>query len=623
MRPLAAAALVPLLSGWLASCAFEGREAGQEGYRLAMYAPSEGNAPSEAQTALTLAAEERGGRPNDRSAIQPQRGTLAGPVARDRSNRPRTPGLHEPASPPGTASRALDAQGLQSPVTEAYDALTSAGSGQLRVSGSEMTFDLGEIGNLSGRVRDGYNEEPLEPQIPVWPPGQEQGEQAGALELTLEDSLEIALENNLQIQIARLARDALEPEVRRRRAFFDPTVGLASDLISEDTVSNTDPKSHLGSQALTYFVSQALPTGGSMIVATNLLSEDETDAVREFTSGMSLTVIQPLMRGGRVFVATRPILDAEFDLRIEEARFRTELLRVGLLTKVVYYNTVLAQQIIRATEDAIERDRVLLEASEALLKAGLVTIGDVVSAQSQLAQDQASLVSAQGDLVIARNQLLDVLGYPLQTAVTPVDHIGYEPIELAAEDWSAVAVKLRPEIMEIEEALKKSSLNMDVAESDIMPQVDFVGTFGRAQTDTSFGRSLGFDGHALAAGVVFSIPIGNVAATENFRRAKLEHTRLSRELLQRQRQVELEVRSAVTRLRTNLEAISAQQSVLELVRKEVEIAKARFALGFDSNFDIIEAQEDLLDAEVDLKTAIIDYNIALAELEASVGGTLL
>jgi outer membrane protein TolC len=54
----------------------------------------------------------------------------------------------------------------------------------------------------------------------------------------------------------------------------------------------------------------------------------------------------------------------------------------------------------------------------------------------------------------------------------------------------------------------------------------------------------------------------------------------------------------------------------------MEVAKGRFSLGLATNLDIIDAQEDLLDAETDLLQAVVDYNIGIAELEASIAGSL-
>jgi len=156
----------------------------------------------------------------------------------------------------------------------------------------------------------------------------------------------------------------------------------------------------------------------------------------------------------------------------------------------------------------------------------------------------------------------------------------------------------------------------------VLPQVDLVTSYGRSQNHSTFERSLAFRGQEWSAGLVFSIPLGNVAAKSALARAGIEQARLQQELLQSKRQVEQEVRAAAIKLRKSSERMKALSMIVEQARGKMEVASGRFALGLATNLDIIDAQEDLLDAETDLLGAIVDYNIGIAELEASIAGPL-
>ncbi|MDH3599267.1 MAG: TolC family protein [Candidatus Tectomicrobia bacterium] len=461
--------------------------------------------------------------------------------------------------------------------------------------------------------------EPLPPESPASPPER----QEEARELTLQQSIEITLQRNLRVRIARLTRDSVQPEVPKAQATFHPTAGLAFIASGQNSVSNGEDDADSNTQEVAAFISQQVPTGASVVLLSDL-SRDETegeDPPREFRSALSVSVVQPLLRGGGFVVATRPIRDAEFDLRIEEARLKAEILRVIAQAKSAYYTAILAEQIIALTEEAIQRDKMLLEASKSLFEAGLVTKRDVFSAELSLAKDTGKLVDAQANLKLAEINLLDTLGLPIATRVVLLDKdISLQPIPLELDKWITTAIKNRPELLEFEDRLGQSLLNIRVAKNTLFPQVDLVGSYERSQSDSTFGKSTGLDGEAWSVGLVFSVPIGNVAAKSDLIRAKSEHTRLQKELLQTQRQIELEVRANVIRLRRNLERIKPLTVETEQANGKLEIARARFALGEATNLDITDAQEDLLDAQSDLLEAIVDYNIALAELEASIAG---
>ena len=122
-------------------------------------------------------------------------------------------------------------------------------------------------------------------------------------------------------------------------------------------------------------------------------------------------------------------------------------------------------------------------------------------------------------------------------------------------------------------------------------------------------------------GLVFSVPMGNVAAKAELKRAEIEYERFLRERLQLKRQIELEVRAAVVKLRRSLERTNTLNEVIDHAKNLLRVAKGRFVLGVTTNEDVTDAQEDLLDAETDLLDAKVSYNIGLTELEASIGGS--
>jgi outer membrane protein len=445
------------------------------------------------------------------------------------------------------------------------------------------------------------------------------------VELTFQQSIDIALKSNLSIHIAELTRDIVETEIPRTKALFHPTVGLGLNASGERSLPEQSPIQELNTQSATPFISTRIPTGTTLLLSSELGREETSPArlTTEYGAGIALTVIQPLMRGGRIYVATKPIKDAEFDLRIEEARLRAEILRVIALTKSLYYTVILTEKVIELIQGAIERDKTLIEASQALLNAGLVTKRDVFSAEISYAKDLAKLVSAEANLESAKNAFLGVLGLPIGQEVFLIEkEITFHPIALDMEKWIATAIGNRPEIMEVDERLGKSLLDIKVAKNLTLPQVDLVGSYGRSQIGSTFGRSLDFHGQTWEAGVIFSIPLGNVAAKSTLSRAAIEEARLQQELLQRKRQVEQEVRAAVIKLRSSSERMKARSMIVEQARGKMEVARGRFSLGLATNLDIIDAQEDLLDAETDLLQAVVDYNIGIAELEASVAGSL-
>jgi outer membrane protein TolC len=238
------------------------------------------------------------------------------------------------------------------------------------------------------------------------------------IELTLQESIDIALKKNLNIQIAELTKDAAETEISRK-ALFDPTMGFSLINSAGRSFPEQAPDQEINAQRTTPFLKTLVPTGATLLLSTELTREETHPAKSStaFGSGVGLTVVQPLLRGGWIYVATKPVGDAEFDLRVEEAKLRAEILRVTAATKSAYYRVILAEKVIDLINRPIQKDKALIQASQSLFEAGLVTKRDVFSAEISHAKDLVKLVNVQADLESAKHAFSDVVGLSNEESV--------------------------------------------------------------------------------------------------------------------------------------------------------------------------------------------------------------
>jgi len=505
----------------------------------------------------------------------------------------------------------------------------SAGGQAQTVSGSD-TIEVGDAGEVDMdaiRAVIDRTQGDLGP-LGTLPPG--------AQELGLEDAIRIALVNNLDLQIVALQRDAVEHEVPATKAKFDPTPGV-NFLYTDERIDNPlgeDDEGNLVKESgrdksdswLTQaFVRQELPTGGTVTLSTDALREsgDSLGGNHAYEGGGQIELRQPLMRGGRIYVATREIKDAEFNLGVAQSQLQAEILRVTADVKQAYYNTIFSARVIQVSQEAIERSRLLVEASEALFGAGRANQRDVVSAQIRLSDDLSDLVRRQALLERAQLVLRDVTGLPIREPLALAsDTIPFYPIKIHQGEWIERAIANRPEIQGVLYRLDQSALNVRVASNSVLPKLDVVGLFRRSDFDRSYQNVWGFDSQRFIGGLEFEIPFGNVAARERLRSAKIVHQRVERELVNTRRLIELEVRGEVISLRENLEDLEAQTAKVQQARQKLEIATVRYQRGLANNLDITDAQEDLVDAETDFLANIVDYTNGLARLEARIAGPL-
>jgi outer membrane protein TolC len=447
--------------------------------------------------------------------------------------------------------------------------------------------------------------------------------------LSLEEGVKTALELNLDLQIVALDVDASEVDIKGARSKFHPVAGVSGSADGSKRAEDFPKRDQdWNNQDVTAFVDQELPTGGSatlgvgygrsfsneFVVPTDLNAPPTSLVTQNQIAGLGIEVRQPLLKGGRIFVARREILNAEYDNEIARADLRGQILRVTAETKAAYYQVVRAIRQIEVIEQAIVRDESLVRASTALFDAGRVSKVDVYSADIRLSNDRARLATSNADLELTQNKLRQVIGLPIDTQVDVTDlTVPFYPIQIELEEWIRRAHDERPELVRLRTQLDKADLAIRVGKNAKLPTLDISGGF-----------QPGFDwkSYNWNAGLGFGYQIGNTAAKSRLKASGIQRDQIRREFVRQRRLIDLEVREVEIRLRQNIERLKSLTVQVEKARSKGEIARGRFEMGLADNQDITNADEELIRSESALLEALVEYATNIAELEARIGGSI-
>jgi outer membrane protein TolC len=367
-----------------------------------------------------------------------------------------------------------------------------------------------------------------------------------------------------------------------------------------------------------------------------VLDPDRTDTpARLWTFG----VTQPLLRGGWWRAGTASVRSARAGARMSDANLQGTRLDVVRQVKSAYYEVVRQRELIEVNEKAVERDRQLVLESRSKLEAGLGTKRDVLSAEIILEQDRGKLVDAQTAYKEANDGLARVLGLRLGVVELQFADAGapLDTVSIQETAWVTKALQDNPLLRAAQHSLESSRIDMQAAGNARLPQLDLTFNYtysndpdlnellkdlnvirvlvGKEPKDLDFTATKGYQ-----TLLTFSYPLGNRELGEAYRRARLAHEHARRSLEDAQRQVSLDVRTAVRALHNSVERLGILKKNIEGAQDKLEFATVNFQLGRASNMDITDAQKDLLDAETDYVNEIIDYQVQLAAIEALVGG---
>ena len=338
--------------------------------------------------------------------------------------------------------------------------------------------------------------------------------------------------------------------------------------------------------------SQRLPWTGGSVSATSLLRsspDDVSPAPRG--ADLALTVTQPLLRGAGPNAAF-------FDLRnSRRARVASErgleLARQQVAVDVTraFYQVLQQRMLMAVAQQSLARSDSLLRASEARLQVGLVSKLDVFRAQLQAAQTQDAMVRSETALQAA------------------------EPLQRVLQR----ALQQRLDLLEARDQVDDAQRSAALARQNLLPQLDLNLGVARIGQGPSFGSAWRAGDTRVNVFVTTSYPLEHSSLSVNKAVAEIEVTARARAVVQREWEIESEVRSSVRDLEQIRKSVDLQKTAVEVAQQQHRLATLRYQRGLASNFDVVQAEESLVLARSTLVTLLTSFHVARMDLDRVTG----
>ncbi len=260
--------------------------------------------------------------------------------------------------------------------------------------------------------------------------------------------------------------------------------------------------------------------------------------------------------------------------------------------------------------------------------AGSLPEFDVLRQSVELSNSQALHVQAIGDYRIAKQRLVELLGYDLPTTVTddlslnlttPLQAVPYEkslPVALGE------ALQHRTEIAALEKEELLGNEAIIVARAGYQPSVQAFA--GYELTSRAQSRTAADELHGALIGAQLSWSIFDGFLTKGrVDEAVARRGRTSEAKAETSRIVELQVRTAWSQLRTARAVLEAQTENVRKAQRALELAQIRFNEGAATQIDVLDAQTALTDAHGSYVNALRDHSVARASLLRATGADLI
>ena len=340
------------------------------------------------------------------------------------------------------------------------------------------------------------------------------------------------------------------------------------------------------------------------------------------TAASTLFTVGPIVSyGPDLFGRTRRLVEqqtalAEFQRYELGAAYLT--VTGNVVTQALTIASVLDQ--LRAAEEIIGFDKYNLELVQIGAEAGKVARTDVLSAQSQLAADQALLPPLRQQLAAARHALALLVGkapaewnppdFELATLSLPIDLPVTVPSDL---------VRSRPDILAAESQLHAASAAIGVATASLYPSLTLSATWTR-QAGTA-GRL--FDGSVATSSIAADLvaPIFRGGTLQAQRQAAVEaFTAQLSSYRQTVLQAFVQVADVLRSLQHDAELLGAEQNALYFAQSSLNLIQESYAAGRATLLQVLDAQRLFQQARLGYVRARAQRYQDTAQLFSAMGG---
>jgi len=415
--------------------------------------------------------------------------------------------------------------------------------------------------------------------------------------LSLDDAVRRALAQNPAVRSAQAAAGAAGEKVAQARAGYLPRLSLVESV-------------QRGNQPVFAFSSllAAREFAGSNLSIGAL---NHPAAITNFHTALAFE--QPIFDGLATRAATR---SAEIGRTIAETEHLQTREDLVLATTRTYGQVLLAAAKTEAAHAAVQAADEDVARAHRRRDAGLATDADVLALQVHAAEMRAREIQAAGDQTIARTELNQAMGEPLDRQFT-LDPVSPAATPLPGVDElerEALAARSELRAAQLQQALARESRR--AARAALLPQVSLQGFLELDGNGTAFGnRASAWLVGAQARWNLFS----GLADIARLRETALTSARAAAERDRIETSVRVDVRTAAARVQSADARQRVGEATVVQARESQRIIRDRYDAGLSSVNDVLRAANTVLDAESQRIGALVDLLVSRAMLDRALG----
>lgn len=289
--------------------------------------------------------------------------------------------------------------------------------------------------------------------------------------------------------------------------------------------------------------------------------------------------------------------------------------QVVLLVVSQYLTSLRSSAEISAAQAEVDLAQALYDQASDMEKHGAATGVDVLRANVELQNEKQLLIVAQTNQKVALFGLAKLLNLDPAQKISLSDQMTFfETPDINMDESLADAYQSRPEMKQLLAREQALHYEKDADRESRLPALTFGGNF----EEQGISSNTAIPTYVLEAGV--SLPLftgGRIHA--QIARDNLELKKINESLEDERNQIALDVQTAAAQLQSARNQVQVANLGDQLAKEEVSQSQDRFRAGVADNIEVISAQDALARADENRIAALYQYNQSRANLAHAIG----
>lgn len=279
--------------------------------------------------------------------------------------------------------------------------------------------------------------------------------------------------------------------------------------------------------------------------------------------------------------------------------------------KEAYFQLFLNGKKISLTQENLNLLSQFIEIANKKYSVNKASQQDSLKAQVEHSKLSNQLVLLEQETKIAQNMLNSLLNRSLDAQIDSVEESSNKVLELDEQTILKSAKESRPELKSFQEMVRKAQIDYSLAKQEYLP--DFMIKYKRQESDSKPGSWAGMIG--------FTFPLWFWEKQNSFvKEARANVGVVKAEYQAQENMVLFEVRSSYARFDAAKKLVKIYETgVLPQAQAALETARRGYETDTLNFLDLLDSQRTLREFQMEYFESLANLEIALADLERSVG----